>query len=1007
MIPEAPIHGTGARVFGKLGRFIVRHPWYPIVFWVVLLVVAVPFLSRLGSVTTNSATTGATNSPSHEASARLAELFPNTTGGSTTYLLFTGPNLTDANGQRVIENVTTALTQDRSLTEVSSIRSVYVDYAAYLAGEVRLANGVVQGGLHASPSILVAVNASADLLWGPPALFLTTWSNLVASGATPQNASYPAFQMTNATLANATLSEVLNAFYAGFDSTDAGFNGTARCWAEPAADVLACADAAARTNEGPLIPVLVPLPAQQLVPETVLATLGIENSTLSSPLRSTASIVLAEESGLPASFVLTVFNAFPNTTLTAAEATAWANGAVANATLATEPLAVPYGIQSEFVNPEGTAQLIDVSFLVADSATNASGGDPVYHDLDLIDALVPGVLHASDRTGSISYVQTGPAPLDLLTQNAINASLALVLPLTVGLLLAISMLYFRSPITPLVTFAGLGIALVLGLGGTVLIGTLVQHVDTTSLTLEEVFVLGVGTDYSIFLVARYREELVRGATSDEAIATSVAWAGQSVATSGSTAIIATFALAFSGVALLSQWGEVLALAILITVLLALTMIPACLKLLGPRIFWPTSGARFARRAAVVAERNRTERTYFYRVARATQRRPWAFLAVLLAISIPLIAIALTVPLSYDFYQQLPSGHPATQGLADLGDRFGPGFATPSFALVTFRAPLLVGNATNGTEFTELAQLTALATNTSGIASVTSPIGPHGAPLSEWLNLSTLPPALRTNLLEVLASFVGTDGKTVLLDFVPSASGLSVAAVTAVTSVESSFASYAATHSAITETAYGGGAPTINDLAEATNAATTYLVIAVTIGLVIVLLVVLRSWIIALMAIATIGLSISWAWALTYLVFQELLGFPLFFYVRTILFILILGLGIDYNIFLLTRIREERVRGRPSTEATVEGLARTGGIITAAAVILASAFAALTAGSFILIAAIGFSVAIAVLLDAMVVRTFLVPASLQVLGDRVWSLSGRRRSPPAGTPAAPATQTGSG
>jgi uncharacterized membrane protein YdfJ with MMPL/SSD domain len=988
------VHGRGARLFGRLGRGIVRHPWYPIIFWVVLLAVTVPFLSQLGSVTTNSFTNVPANAPSAQASERLAALFPNATGGSSTYLLFTGPNLTDANAQRVIQNVTAAVIADRSLQVVASVSSVYTEFAAYLGGQARLAGGVVEGGLASSPPLPVAVNASAALLWGPPALFLSTWEGLVAHGTSPANASYPAYVATNGSLTNASARLVLAAFYAGYDDDGAGFNGTAACAAQPPTAVAACATSTARTNVEPLIPSLVPSPAQRVVPAAVLGTLNVTNATLPAAQRATGSIILAGSSGLSSGWIDRVWTAFPSGVVTPGAAAAFANATVANATLANEPVPVPYGIESQFVDASGTAQLIDVSFSVADSATNASGGDPVYHDLDLLDGLVPGVVRSSDATGTIQYVQTGPAPLDLLTQTAVNSSLELVLPLTVGLLLVISMLYFRSPITPLVTFAGLGIALVLGLGGTLLIGTFVQHVDSTALTLEEVFVLGVGTDYSIFLVARYREELVRGATPDDAIVTSLSWAGQSVATSGSTAIIATFALAFSGVALLAQWGEVLALAILITVLLSLTIVPAFLKLVGPRIFWPNSGARFQRRAEVVAERQRTERTYFYRVGRATQRRPWGFLGLLLAVSVPLIAIALSVPLSYDFYQQLPSGHAATDGLTTLSNHFGPGFATPSFALVTFRSPLVVGNASNATEFTELAALTQLASTTGGIASVTSPVGPAGAPLGTWLNLSVLPPAVRTSLLGVYAGFVGTDGRTILLDLVPSASGLSIDAIHAVASVQSAFDGYAATHPAIEQTNFGGGAPTTNDLATSTATATDFLVLAVTIGLILVLLVVLRSWIIALMAIATIGLSISWAWALTYLVFQELLGYSLFFFVRTILFILILGLGIDYNIFLLTRVREERVRGRSSSEAVVEGLAKTGGIISAAAIILASAFAALTVGSFILIAAIGFSVAIAVVLDAMVVRTFLVPATLQVLGDRVWSLTGRRTRPAA-------------
>ncbi len=959
----------------------------------------VPFLPLLGSVTTNSATSLPSNSPSAAADAELASLFPHEENPSSSILLFYGPNLTDANGQAVVQNVTAALDSDRSLSDVASVSSVYTEYAAYLAAEAELSGGVLHAVISGPGALPSAVNASASLFWQPPALFVEDWQALVKNGTAPSSANYPAFVQANTTLANATASRVLSAFYALF-------NGSAACAANPAT-VVACADAAARTAEAPLVSVLLPPPAQAVANATLLG-LGVENFTAWPAVQAVVVGVVGPSEGIPPPFLLTVWTAFPTAVVAAGAASTWANATVLATTLAREPLPVPLAISSEFVNGAGTASIVSVGFSVSDDATNASGADPVYADLNRIDSLVPGVVRAHDSTLTIRFVQTGTAPLDLLTQTSTSSSIALVLPLTVGLLLVIAMAYFRSPLTPLVTFAALGIALALGLGGTVLIGTLVGHVDTTSITLEEVFVLGVGTDYSIFLAARYREELVQGKTSDDAVVGAVTWAGQSVATSGSTAIIAMVALAFSGVALLSQWGSVLSLAVLATVLLSLTMIPALLKLIGPRIFWPLSGDRFSRYATRLRSRLKAEDTYFYRAGRLTARRPVAVVLVVALISIPLVAVALTTPVSYDFYAQLPSGQPATNGLSELSSHFGPGFAVPSYALVTFASPLVVSNSTNATEFSDLATLTDRASTTSGITAVRSPVGPYGAPLSQWLNLSTLPLATRSNLVGTLSGFVGTDGRTVLLDLVPSDAGLSVGAVSAVSSVSASFAGYASTHPEVTAVAFGGGAPTIRDLADQTSRATEILVVAVSVGLVVVLLAVLRSWIIALMAVATIGLSISWAWAVTYLVFDELLGFPLFFYVQTLLIMLVLGLGIDYNIFLLTRVREERGYGRPSGEAAVEAVSRTGGIITAAAVILASAFGALLVGSFTLIRAIGFSVAVAVILDSMVVRTYLVPASLKLLGDRVWTLLGGRRraappisrGPPAGVGGGP-------
>ena len=313
--------------------------------------------------------------------------------------------------------------------------------------------------------------------------------------------------------------------------------------------------------------------------------------------------------------------------------------------------------------------------------------------------------------------------------------------------------------------------------------------------------------------------------------------------------------------------------------------------------------------------------------------------------------------------------------------------------MTMAAPIFpTANTTNASEFATLATVTNLASSTAGIAAVQSLVGPYGAPLSLWINFSALPSLAQTNLRAIAQSYLGLDGRTVLLSIVPTATGLSNQAIASVDAIQSHLNSYAGAHPGIQSLSFGGSAPTTRDLAAQTFTATERMVLLVSIGLILVLLVVLRSWIIPLMAVATIGLSLIWAWALTYLVFGGLFGLPLFFYVPTVLFILILGLGTDYNIFLLTRVREERLRGRSSTEATVEAVGRTGGIITAAAIILASAFAILLFGSFTLLRAIGFSVAIAILLDAMVIRTFLVPSSLHLLKDRAWRFWGGGKVP---------------
>ncbi len=321
-------------------------------------------------------------------------------------------------------------------------------------------------------------------------------------------------------------------------------------------------------------------------------------------------------------------------------------------------------------------------------------------------------------------------------------------------------------------------------------------------------------------------------------------------------------------------------------------------------------------------------------------------------------------------------------------------------LVTFQAPLVASGVPNVGEFQDLNALTAMVAATPGVASVASPTSPSGAPLSVWENLSTLPAGERGLLNGTLAGFVGSDGRTVLVSIAPSSPGLSSSAVGLLGTLKSSVGAFAASHTSVAGIAYGGGASETTDIRNQVAEATERMAIAVSIGLMIVLLVVLRSVVIPPMAVATIGLSIGWAWGVTNLVFTNGFGLPLFYFAPTVLFILILGLGIDYNIFLLTRVREERLRGRTTSDSTVQAVASTGGIITAAAIILASAFAILITGQFILLKAIGFAVAAAVLLDAMVVRTYLVPASLYLLGERVWWWPGRSRKPAGSGPNPP-------
>jgi len=165
-------------------------------------------------------------------------------------------------------------------------------------------------------------------------------------------------------------------------------------------------------------------------------------------------------------------------------------------------------------------------------------------------------------------------------------------------------------------------------------------------------------------------------------------------------------------------------------------------------------------------------------------------------------------------------------------------------------------------------------------------------------------------------------------------------------------------------------------------------IVVIIGIFIVLVIVLGSLVLPAFAIISIGMSISWSFAATFLIFQNWLGVPILWLIPLILFILLMGLGMDYNIFILTRIREEVHKGKTDEEAIVDAVDWTGGIITALAIIMGSAIGVLMLSSTKMLAEFGFAISFAILLDAMVVRTYIVPAVMKLLGKWNWYAPGR-------------------
>jgi len=654
-----------------------------------------------------------------------------------------------------------------------------------------------------------------------------------------------------------------------------------------------------------------------------------------------------------------------------------ANQTLWSYTLSTYPIPIPPAILQNFISPDKKVMIVLVSFSKSPGSFGSANSDPILKNVVIMRDII-SQLKASYGGPSQTYV-TGDLATTADSSLGSQRDLGLIEPVTIGAILILAGLFFFAIATPFVPLTIVGMALLITEGGLYLIGKYIIPIQDTTTTFLFTIMLGVGTDYSIFLMARYREERVEGHAKAKAVQTSVTWSGESIATSATTVIIAFGAMTISSFTLLRSIGVGLGFGVLIALLVSLTLIPSFILVAGDRIFWPRSGKRFES-YATKARKKRSERPgYFRRAASFSVRRPGLVLGLTLLISIPAIYISLTGAMSYDFTAGLTHAE-SVDGLVVLEKSFGAGQIGPTQVLVQFPVSILTnGNLTQGAQ-ADLENLSWNISSLSNVEKLTGPTRPDGLPV-DATNMTGLTPQQR---LAILGS-IGSDRRTALVTvlfveepFTPKSLDTVNQIRRLVTSLQRSDASLAQD----TILVGGASASTLDFSNETVSQFNTMRVLTVA-AIFLVLLVVLGSYPLAITGILSIGLSITWAYAATLLFFNNVLQSGVLFIIPLVLFLLLYGIGMDYNIFILTRIREEAQKGKETRQAVVDAVDRTGGIITALALILAGALGSLLLSSNRLLQGFGFAIALAVVLDAMVVRTYLVPAIMSVLGQRAW------------------------
>jgi RND superfamily putative drug exporter len=571
-------------------------------------------------------------------------------------------------------------------------------------------------------------------------------------------------------------------------------------------------------------------------------------------------------------------------------------------------------------------------------------------------------------------------------------------------ILVLLLVIFRSILAPFLTLLPPVFALVISMrfiGGLGAHGLKISQITTLLLII---LLIGAGTDYGLFLLFRVREEIRNGLAPKEAVAHALVRVGESISASAGTVIVALLTLLFATFGIYNSLGVPLAVGVGVMLLAGLTLLPALLAIFGRAVFWPSK-----------PKPGQDHDGAWGTIAVKLIQRP----AVTLGIGLLAFSALALISLGYRSGgfgggMSAPSGSDAAIGNQIVATHFPRVTSNPANLVFRYATPVWEDATAASEAESSLASSGKLThvlgpLNANGVALTATQYATLHAQLGAPALLPAIKPAQLTQLATPLyesyrasSQFVSPDGRTIQFEaaFV-AGSQSSNAGLAAVPEVRRVVAA-AASASDATQAGLAGEAAGLYDVSGASDHDLLVVFPIAVLAIGVVLALVLRSLVAPLYLIVSVALSYLASLGISTLLFIDIGGEGgIVFILPFLMFIFLLALGEDYNILVMTRIREE-VQQLPLREAVARAVSRTGPTVTSAGMVLAGTFAVLavaTRGTEV--EAIGVGLAIGILIDTFFVRTLLVPATVVLLGRRNWWPSKLARDPAAVAPHVPA------